>query len=86
MLKHTGTIPGAIKPASILPIESGGAAPRRVAHGTYANTLRVLNDGEWFRIKHNSRQAVYAAAKKIGAKVRIERFPNRTGARVWRLK
>lgn len=87
-LRPSGTDPRVMKSSGVLPIETGGATPRRVSHGTYAKTLRAMEPGseQWFRIKHNSRQAVYAAAKTIGVTVRIERFPDRTGARVWRLR
>lgn len=85
-LRPSGTDPRNVRRAQMLPIETEAPAPYRVARDTYKNTLLAMSAGQSFRIKHNSRQAVYAMAKALGISVRIVRYPKRSGARVWRLK
>lgn len=85
-LRPSGTDPRNVRPVQMLPIEDGQPLPERIPYGTIRNTLLAMGPGQSVTIKHNSRQAFYAWAKLLGISVRINRFPKKSGARVWRMK
>jgi len=87
-LRHTGTPPGAVRRAALLPIEKNVPPPSRMARGVLRNTLIAMVPGDSIVVLPSSVANVYARAKCLNVKVQVE--PIKEGEhkgkyRVWKM-